>query len=138
MGPGARVRSGPPRGSGLHSERALLNEGKIEAALLEEMRRAESSGGAQGTISVLIEHAQPAGSGGSGSRVEFSELEDHARKATLSIRKRLDELGAKGPVHALTLASAIEARLTPGQIREIASHPDVKRILWNRAEKVTA
>jgi hypothetical protein len=38
----------------------------------------------------------------------------------------------------MTLANAVEARLTPAGIREIVELPEVKKILWNRAERVTA
>ena len=47
-------------------------------------------------------------------------------------------MGARENLQHLVLANAVETRLKAAQIREIAAHPEVKLILWNREERVTA
>jgi hypothetical protein len=107
---------------------------KIEERLQEEMRRAETSGEGGREIPVLIEH-EAVGDVGRGG---MQALEEKVRMAQRGIRKKLEELSAAKTARGMTLANAVEARLTPAGIREIAGLREVKRILWNRAEKVTA
>jgi hypothetical protein len=111
-----------------------MSEEKIEARLQEEMERAEKDDEGSREIPILIEleAASNVGPGG------MQALEERVRLAQLGIRKKLEELGAARTVRAMTLANAVEARLKPAGIREIAELPDVRRIVWNRAERVTA
>jgi hypothetical protein len=47
-------------------------------------------------------------------------------------------MAARENLQYLVLGNAVETRLTAAQIREIATHPEVKLVLWNREERVTA
>jgi hypothetical protein len=107
---------------------------KIDPRLQEEMSRIEKSRETARTIQVLIELEAAANAGTSG----LQGLEEKVRAAQQGVRKKLEELGAGKTVRALTLANALEAALTPLQIATVAALPEVKRLTWNRAEKVTA
>ena len=85
-------------------------------------------------IPVLIELEAASNVGPSGMKA----LEESVRLAQQGIRRKLEELRAAKTVRVMTLANAMEASLMPAGIREIAELPEVKRILWNRAERVTA
>lgn len=112
----------------------IMGGEKIEQRLQEEMKRMEKAGEGALEIPVLIEHegvgsAEPGG---------LSTLEEKVRVVQQGIRRKLEQLGAGKTLKPMTLANAIEARLTPAGIAEIAELPDVKKIVWNRAERVTA
>ena len=111
-----------------------MNEEKIEDRLREEMMRAEKAGEENRRIPVLIEHETTSKAGPGGMQA----LQESVRASQQGIRRKLEELGAADSVRVMTLANAVEAKLTPAGIREIATLRDVKKILWNRAEKVTA
>ena len=111
-----------------------MSEEKIEARLQEEMQRAEKAGEGNREIPVLIELEAASNVGPSGMKA----LEERVRLAQQGIRRKLEELRAAKTVRVMTLANAMEASLMPAGIREIAELPEVKRILWNRAERVTA
>ena len=111
-----------------------MSEEKIEERLREEMRRVEKAGEGGRQIPVLIEH-EAASNVGTGN---MQALEERVRASQQGIRRKLEELGAAESVRVMTLANAVEAKLTPAGIREIAGLPEVKKILWNRAERVTA
>jgi hypothetical protein len=112
----------------------MMSEEKIEARLQEEILRAEKADEGSREISVLIE-LEAAGNVGPGG---MQALEENVLAAQQGLRRKLDQLGAAKTVRAMTLANAVEAKLMPAGIREIARLPEVKRIVWNRAEKVTA
>jgi hypothetical protein len=111
-----------------------MNEEKIENRLREEMRRAEKAGEGSRQIPVLIEHETAAIAGPGGMQA----LQESVRASQQGIRRKLEELGAAESVRVLALANAVEAMLTPAGISEIAALREVKKILWNRAERVTA
>jgi len=111
-----------------------MSEEKIEERLREEMRRVEKAGEGSRQIPVLIEH-ETASNAGAGS---MHALEERVRASQQGIRRKLEELGAAESVRVMTLANAVEAKLTPAGIREIAGLPEVKKVSWNRAERVTA
>jgi hypothetical protein len=85
-------------------------------------------------IPVLIEHEAASDVGTS----NMQALEERVRATQQSIRRKLKDLGAAESVRVMTLASDVEARLMPAGIRQIAGLPEVKKILWNRAGRVTA
>ena len=111
-----------------------MSEEKIDQRLREEMRRLEPVTDGSQFTPVLIE-LKPVTTAGRGG---IDALEQQVRAAQESVRRKLVELGAAESVRPMTLANAIEARLAPGAIRELAALPEVTRILWNRAERVTA
>jgi hypothetical protein len=119
---------GPRRAEG------AMSEEKIEERLREEMGRVEKSGKGSQQIPVLIEHEAASNVGTS----SMQALEERVRATQQGIRRKLEELGAAESVRVMTLANAVEARLMPAGIRQIAGLPEVKRVSWNRAERVTA
>lgn len=116
-----------------------MDKEKIEPRLLEEIRRVETAGQPDRKIPVIIEHVrQIGGIGEEGKRIDYNALEQRVRGEQEDIRKRLFELGVTDDVQQMSLANALEVRLTPAQIKEIAAHSDVKLIVLNREEQVTA
>lgn len=114
-----------------------MTEAKIDPRLREEMERAEAAGDAARPISVVIAHAGTTSGAQEVSGLDYAALERRVQAAHRGLRARLAELGAAAEVRQITLANALEARLTPAQIRAIADHPDVGTIVLNREERVT-
>ncbi len=116
----------------------MANE-KIEPRLLEEIRRVETAGQPDRRIPVIIEHVRQISiEREEGRRMEYGALEERMRAEQQGIRKRLSELGVTNDVRQMALANALEVRLTPAQIKEMAGHSDVRLIILNREEQVTA
>ena len=118
----------------------MANE-KIEPRLQEELRRIEAAGQADREISVVIEvRSGPEGAPGESRRVEmdYAELERRARLQQQGICERLSEIGVTADIHPMPLSNSVEVRLTPAQIRQMGGHKDVKLIVLNREEQVTA
>lgn len=112
---------------------------KIEPRLLKEIFRLESAGQRDVRIPVVIQHAQALGPlGREGEPALDKASEDLALASRRDLLKRLGGMGTGQDIQRLELANAIETHLTAAQIREIAAHPDVKNIIWNREEHVTA
>ncbi len=112
---------------------------KIEPRLLKEISRLETAGQPDLRISVLLELVHELDP----LRREGTAEVDKATEGRLRVERRnlLERLArmAAGKVPLqLELANALEMQLTPAQIRQVAAHPDVKRIIWNREERVTA
>jgi hypothetical protein len=110
---------------------------KIDPKLKAEMDRVERSGEPNRTLPIIIEHTSDRRIADDGEAGDLSALDERVRAGQSALRARLTKMGAQD-VQQMTLANAISARLTPAQIRELASDRDVKRILWNVAERVTA
>lgn len=111
---------------------------KIEPRLLREIARLESVGQLDLKIPILIQLVHDLG-----PLAQREAPLDEAEEARLQVShrdllNRLAEMGVGDDLQRLELANALETHLTPAQIHEIASHPDVKRIIWNREELVTA
>lgn len=112
----------------------------IEPRLLKELARLESAGQKDLAIPVIIQSARDLGP----LPRQDAEGRDHASQPPAQahgrqdLLQRLAAMGAVQNLQYLALANSIETRLTAAQIREIATHPDVKLILWNREERVTA
>jgi hypothetical protein len=100
---------------------------KIERRLVEQLARADAAGGTVQPIPVVIQCLAPAstvpGADGPG------ESSDGTRLAFQRLRERLDELGVSTEVREVPLSNALEAGLTPAQIRAVAAHPAVGRII---------
>ena len=112
---------------------------KIERRLDEEIQRMEAAGQPDRQISVVIELAAKPGRMQQESRpVSYSDLEQQVRAQQQGILERLSELGVTGDVRQMTLSNSIEVRLTPAQIRQMGGHKEVKLIILNREEQVTA
>jgi hypothetical protein len=113
-----------------------MPDDKIDRKLQAEMERLEKTGRSDQRLTVLIEHAASIEPGGQGAE-GISAVEERIRAAQQKLRTRLTKMGAQ-QVRQMSLSNALVADLTPAQIREIASDGDVKRLLWNVPEKVTA
>jgi hypothetical protein len=99
----------------------------LEPRLERELARLEAAGEAGRLVQVVIEHARPAAEPATAAQ----------RYALLApIMARLTALGAR-QFSALPLVTAVSAALTPGQIRAIAQHPDVRLIHLAEPEIVT-
>ena len=112
-----------------------MNEQVIEAKLLEEVERLEAAGQSEQGIPVVIAHVGGGETAEGGPR-NYDKLVEQVQATLQGIRDRLSELGVTGAVEQITLSNALEATLTPTQIRRIAKHGDIKRIILNREEKV--
>ena len=114
------------------------DSGKIEPRLLQEMARLESLGQQDLRIPILIQLAHDLGPLAR-RKARLSESEEARLQASRrDLLERLAEMGVGEDIHRLELANALEMHLTGPQIREIAPHPDVRSIIWNREERVTA
>ena len=112
---------------------------KIEPRLLAEIREAESSARPQRRLSVIIAHATGPADADRDRRLDYAELEARVRAEQQGLRRRLLELGVDGgAMRQITLAHALEASLTPAQILDVAERSDVRSIVWNREQQVTA
>ena len=111
-----------------------MSSDKIDPLLFQEMQRLERAGRPAQSIVVLIELE----STGAVPASNLQAFEETVRRGQRGVRKKLDEMGAGKTVRPLVLANALEAELTGPQIASIAALPEVKRISWNRAERVTA
>jgi hypothetical protein len=106
---------------------------KIDAKLRQEIERLERSGTSAQRLPVIIEQGD---SGNVTGARDVAAMEKQVRAAQGPLLKRLGDMGVRN-VQQLILANAVAADLTPDQIRDIASEPAVKRIIWNVAERVT-
>ena len=110
---------------------------KIDPKLRAEIKRLEEAGRTDGRLSVIVEHTAtvvaPADAQGAAG---MSALDARVEEVQQGLRNRLTTLGIQG-VRRVPLTNALAADLTPAQIREIAADAEVKRLLWNVAEKVT-
>jgi CheY-like chemotaxis protein len=105
---------------------------KIERRLLERMSAAGPVDTAEQPIAVVIQcfgAAPEADDTGTGTS---EPTEDATRLTFQRLRERLAELGAAGEVREVPVSNALEARLTPAQIRAIATLPAVGRIILSR------
>jgi hypothetical protein len=87
---------------------------RLESPLLEEIKRLEGTGLASQPLAVIIEHT-------------------HAAADVVAASLRSIDAIMVQPLH---LVPAIRANLTPGQIRSVAGHPEVRRIVWDREQYV--
>jgi hypothetical protein len=112
---------------------------KIEPRLLAELARMESAKQQDSRVAVIIQHLRELGplAPKEGSDSDGAS-EARAKADRRDLLDRLAQMGASQDLRRLELANAIETHLTPAQIREIAAHPDVKHIIWNRDEHATA
>ena len=116
----------------------MPDSGKIEPRLLQEIARLESLGQRDLRIPILIQLAHDLGPLARRT-APLDEAEDARLQASRrDLLARLGEMGVGDDFNRLELANALETHLTVPQIREIAAHPDVKSIIWNREERVTA
>jgi len=112
---------------------------KIEPRLLQEISRLEAGGQPDVRVPVIIRHAVDLGPLGMGGRAPRDKTgQERAEADRRDLLDRLRRMTEGEELQRLEMANAIETRLTAGQIREIAAHPDVKQIIWNREERVTA
>jgi hypothetical protein len=110
-----------------------MSSDKIEPRLREEMARMESTGGGDALTSVIIQvrtYDRPS--------KDYPGMQTQVDMQQKSVKERLRELGVQGDIRSLVLSNSIEANLTPSQIRAISDHEDVKSIILNRADRVTA
>ena len=111
---------------------------KIEGRLLEEIRQFELAGQPDRRIPVLIQvEVEPWDTPQEG-RLDYAQLEGRVRSQQGPVRQRLAELGVTTEIRPLILSNSLEARLTPAQIRQMGQHQDVRLIILNREEQVTA
>lgn len=111
----------------------------IEPRLLTEIARLEATGQQDLSIPVIIQFAHDLGPPAPQVRNGRDEASDaRAEESRRDLLQRLAAMGARENLQYLVLANAVETRLTAAQIREIATHPEVKLVLWNREERVTA
>lgn len=111
----------------------------IEPRLLREMARLESTGQQDCKIPILVQLAHDLGPLAPREAARFDKAEEVLLQASRrDLLNRLATMGVGDDLHRLELANALETHLTSAQIREIATHQDVKRIVWNREERVTA
>jgi ATP-dependent Clp protease ATP-binding subunit ClpB len=102
---------------------------KLERRLREQLA-AEAATGADRAIPVVI---QCLGSGPEGEQAAPAGApEDSTHLAFHRLRERLAELGVSGEIREVPLSNALEARLAPAQIRALAAHPAVGRIILSR------
>lgn len=115
-----------------------MSDQRIEPRLRQELRRGEGGRDPARRIPVLIELVRtveipPVADPGE----RLAELESQTRELQRGIVTRLGELGVReGEIHRFSLGNALAVVLTPAQIAEIARHPDVKLVRWNRADRV--
>jgi hypothetical protein len=113
-------------------------DAKIDPALAQELDRLAMNGLADQPVPVIIEHVEPASVTGEGEPADqISELEQRVGELQSGILQQLRNLGVAGSARQLTLANAVAAELTRGQVEGLSAHPDVKRIHLSRMEKVT-
>lgn len=110
----------------------IMTNERIEARLQSEIERARSTG-LDVRIPVTIQ-LTPAGEGIGESR-NLIEMERQVAGRQGGIIARLTELGVQD-IESSVLSNSISARLTTQQIQEIAQHPDVKLVVWNREDFV--
>ncbi|HEV8523726.1 MAG TPA: hypothetical protein VGQ71_04445 [Terriglobales bacterium] len=110
---------------------------KIEPRLEEEIRRMEQAGQTDREIPVILELTSRAPAG-QPEVVDFSDLQRQVRAQQQGVVRRLGDLGVKREIRQMTLSNSVETRLTAAQIRQVAGDEEVKRIILNRAEQVTA
>jgi hypothetical protein len=106
---------------------------KIEPRLLDELHRIESQGPGDQQVPVVIQVE-----GRDSMPSDYAKMEAEVDRRMQGVKGRLLELGVQGPIRLLVLSNAIEASLTPSQIRAIGDREDVKRIVLNRADRVIA
>jgi CheY-like chemotaxis protein len=101
---------------------------KLDRRLVERLAAADAGGRSDGTIPVVI---QCLGAGPDSDDDDETEqpAEDSTRLTFERLRERLAELGVSGEVREVPVSNALEARLTPVQIRAVAAHPAVGRII---------
>jgi hypothetical protein len=111
---------------------------RIEPALAEELRRARSQGRAGAALPVVVEHVSavdaPSGTDRGGA---LAAMDRRAAELQRGIVARLEELGVRSDMRRAALANALFVTLQPHQIEEIASHPDVRLVRWDRPADVT-
>ena len=114
----------------------MPSEDKIDPRLSRELARLDSAGQADLKVPILIQLAHDLGPLAPTRLDQATEAHMHASRRDLL--NRLAAMGVGDDLGRLELANALETHLTSSQIREIASHPDVKHIIWNREELLTA
>lgn len=108
-----------------------MDSSKLEPRLAAEIQRIESSPTPEAGIPVLLELAgEPASGAG------FGELRERVSRTQAPLLEWLSESGIAA--EASTLANTISATLTARQIESAAARAQVKRVIWNRADRVTA
>jgi hypothetical protein len=112
---------------------------RIEPRLLQEIARLEAAGQQEVPIPIIIQFAGDLGPLAPPDVQAHDEVgKTRAQADRQDLLQRLAAMGDARNLQYLVLANAVETRLATAQIREIAGHPDVKLILWNREERVTA
>lgn len=105
---------------------------KLDRRLLERLAAAEAQGGEERAIAVVLHCLGADSEEPSAPGDQAASTEDSTLLAFHRLLARLSELGASGDVRMVPVSNAIEARLTPAQIRAVASHPAVGRIMLSR------
>jgi hypothetical protein len=112
---------------------------KIEPRLQLELARLETTKQQDYRIPVIIQLLHELGPLAPKVASGADKLgETRAQADGRDLLERLARMGTEDDLNRLELANSIETHLNPAQIREIAAHPDVKRVIWNREEHVTA
>ena len=110
---------------------------RIDPELAGEIHRIEHGHDHGRTIAVVIECVGEVEAGGDDDRAAGLErMEQHLHTLQRRVRERLDQLGVSR-VEGSALVNALFASLTPAQINDIASHPDVRIVRLSRPEQVT-
>ena len=109
-----------------------MDSDKIQPVLLEELTRLRAEGRRDQLVDVIVSVAGTR----DGRLRDAAALEADARASQAPLRARLDAMGVRGYT-PLTLANAVEVKLTPDQVLEIATEPSVVAVVWNRLERVT-
>ncbi len=109
-------------------------EDDIEPRLREEIQRAEAGKRPDEAIAVIIKKAGDISEVVDGD-TDMQALDKRVWAAQQGLRDRLAELGVTD-VRQITLSNALEVALAPAQIREMARHPEVEQILFDREDRV--
>jgi hypothetical protein len=113
-----------------------VTDPKIDPELAEELSAARAARPGDRPIEVIIEVAGAADVPPGDDRAEaLAEMERTLGALQKRLVARLEQLGAE--VERSALANVLFTALTPDQIAEVATHPDVKAIRANREQQVT-
>lgn len=110
-----------------------MSSTQITPGLADEMEALRAAGRADTRLPVIIAVEPPAQSGEAGD-IQAVAAAIHTAQET--VVRRLARLGVTD-VQRQSLASAIEADLTPAQIEAVAEAPTVRSVMLNRVVRVT-
>jgi CheY-like chemotaxis protein len=106
---------------------------KLDRRLLERLSAAEAEAASDRGIAVVIQCLGAGSEPGERAAAEGRDAPGGGVQLTFQrLRERLAELGACGEVREVPVSNALEACLTPAQIRALAAHPAVGRIILSR------